>query len=250
MVLDGLEGADRSAELLAHLRVLDRHLQAGPAHADRLRRRQDPEHRACPPRGAAQDPVLGDGDVTKSHRSDGAGGVEGVQCGDGDAFGARVDDHHIVARDERKHIGIGCTENRGAFPGNDQVRADDHAAGQAERRDRGPVGQARKQLRAKRIRCASVNHHRGRHRRQKRSRAQLPALGFQHNRQLGEPEARTAVLFGDGEAQPAQFCGCFPYVIGMRGAALERGAGACPGRQPGQLAERRVGEILVFVGDG
>ena len=44
-VPDGLEGADRLAELLPHLRVLDRHVEASPRRAEHRRRRA---HRAAP----------------------------------------------------------------------------------------------------------------------------------------------------------------------------------------------------------
>ena len=46
VVLDRLEGADGAAELLAHLGVLDGHLQGGPADADGLGGGEDAKHRA------------------------------------------------------------------------------------------------------------------------------------------------------------------------------------------------------------
>ena len=61
-----------------------------------------------------------------------------------DAFGGRVDDDHIVTRDEHQHICVGRTENRWAFTGDDQIRTDGHAAGQAKRTDLRAVGKSRK----------------------------------------------------------------------------------------------------------
>ena len=76
MVLDRLEGADGPAELLTDLGVLDRHLQARPTDADRLGRRQDPEHRARPARGTAQHTVLGERHPAQRDGTDAAGGVQ------------------------------------------------------------------------------------------------------------------------------------------------------------------------------
>ncbi len=143
-MLHGLERADGPAELLADLGVLDRHLQGGPAHADRFRRRQDAENRARTSRGTAQDPILGHCHVAQCHRPDRARGVKGFQCVHRDAFGVGVGDDNVVPRDEHQHIGVGCTEHRWALTGDDEVGADDDIARQAECADRRTVGQSGK----------------------------------------------------------------------------------------------------------
>ena len=76
VVLDGLEGADGAAELLAHLGVFDGHVQRRPADADRLGRCKDPEHRPRLTGGATQYPILGNCHAVQRDRPDAAGGVE------------------------------------------------------------------------------------------------------------------------------------------------------------------------------
>ena len=55
-------------------------------------------------------------------------------------------------------------------------------------------------------------------RRQERSRTQLATLRLEHYRQFRQPEARTAVFFGKGEAQPAQVAP--PPSIRRRGGRI------------------------------
>ena len=75
-------------------------------------------------------------------------------------------------------------------------------------------------------------------------------LCLEHHGQLGKAEARTAVLLGDGQTVPAEFCGGRPDIAGMSGTVIEGGARGGPAIQSLQLPDCRVGEIAVFVGDG
>ena len=142
VVLDGLEGADGPAELLADLGVLDGHLQAGPADADRFGRRQDPEHRprlavrrrastrsssTVTPRSAT-DPTLR---VVSSESS----GVTVTPS----AFG--VDEDDVLAGGDHQHVGVRRAQHGGAFTGDDEVRADRDVARQGQRADRAAVGE-------------------------------------------------------------------------------------------------------------
>ena len=144
VVLDGLEGADGAAELLADLGVLDGHLQGRPADADRLGRRQDPEHGAGLACGAAKHAVLGHRHAAQRDRPDAAGGVQRVQRGDRDTVGRRVDDDDVLTGDDHQHIGVRRAQHGRALAGDDQVRADRDAARQAKRTDRTAIGEARK----------------------------------------------------------------------------------------------------------
>ncbi len=141
VVLDGLEGADGAAELLADLRVLHRHLHGGPTDSDGLGGGQDAKDGAGPSPGAAKDAVLGHGDVAQRHRPDAAGGVQRRQFGHRHTVGVGVDQHDVVTRDDRQDRRIRRAEHGGALPGDHQVRADRDAARQSERADDGAVSQ-------------------------------------------------------------------------------------------------------------
>ena len=126
---------------LAYSTAISRQAQLTPTASADARIRNTVRARRAAPR---KHPVLGHRHATQCHRPDGAGGVEGVQRVDRDAFGGRVDDDHVVTRDEHQHICVGRTENRWAFTGDDQIRTDGHTAGQAERTDLRAVGKSRK----------------------------------------------------------------------------------------------------------
>ena len=126
---------------LAYSTAISRLAQLTPTASADARIRNTVRARRAAPR---KHPVLGDRDAAQCHRPDGARGVQGFQRVHRDAFGGGVDDDHVVTRDEHQHICVGRTENRWAFPGDNQIRADDHIAGQTERADRCAVGQARK----------------------------------------------------------------------------------------------------------
>ncbi len=249
-MLDRLEGADGPAELLAHLCVLDRHLQSRPADADGLCGRQNPKHRARLARGATQYPVLCDRDAAQCDRSDAASGVHRLQRGDGDPFGVSVDDHHILTCGDHQDRGIGRPKHRGALARDDEIGADAHIARQRKCADGGPIGQPGKDLRAKRIRCAPIDHQRRRHARQEGAGAQFAALRLQHDRQFGEAETRTAVLLGDGKTGPPLIRRRRPDVGGMSGTLVECRACGRAAVQPAQLADGGLGQVVVFLGDG
>ena len=134
VVFDRLEGADGPAELFADLGVFDRHLQCGPPDSHRLGGGQDAPHgpgvACCPP----QHPIWGHGHPAQCHRAQAAGGVQGIQCGDGDAVGGRVDDHEIVAGGQDQQVGVGRAQYGGVLAGGDEVGAHGHGSGHAERR--------------------------------------------------------------------------------------------------------------------
>ena len=115
-------------------------------------------------------------DAAQCHRADAAGGVQGVERGDRDASAATVDDHHVLTGDEHQDVGVRGAQHGGALAGDDQVGSHRDGSRHAEGGDGAPVGQTGKQLRANGVRCAAVDHHRGRHAGQERARAQLAAL--------------------------------------------------------------------------
>jgi hypothetical protein len=252
VVLDGLEGADGAAELLADLRVLHGHVQCGPTDSDGLGGGQDAEDGAGASRGAAQHALLGDGDVAQCDRSDAAGGVQRRQRGHRDAVGIGVDQHDVVSGHDRQHGRIRSAQHGRALTGDHQVRADGDAARQAKRAHHTAIGESRKKLRANRIGRAAVDHHRGRHGGQEGAGAQLTALCLQHHRQLGQAEARTTVFLGDGKALPPDVGGGRPQggrVVGALGVRVECGPGRSKAVQPFELAVCGVGEVAVVVGD-
>ena len=99
-VLDGLEAADRLAELLTDLRVLRGGLQAPPGQAGGL----GGEHRD----GQVDDPLRGHGEflgggAVSHHPRQRAGEVGGRQRFHGDAVGGRVDQHPRVPGRQQHH---------------------------------------------------------------------------------------------------------------------------------------------------
>ncbi len=231
---------------LAYSTAISRLAQATPTASAEARMRNTVRRAA---RSAAQHPVLADRHAAQRHRSDAAGGVESLQRRDRDAVGRGVDDHDVVTGDQHQHLGIGCAEHRGAFPCDVEVRADDHAPGQSERADCRAVGQSRKQFGAKRNRTRSGRSPA----RPPRSAETVP--GSTRGRgPPGQPPARRARTPNRraprrwrGPASPARRPPS--RRSGVRPSAVERGAGGRPARQPRQLADRRIREILVFVGD-
>ncbi len=70
-----------------------------------------------------------------------------------------VDDHHVVTRDEHQHVGVGCTEHRRALPGDDRDPSRRRRCRTGRVRRPSCRRPARKQLGAKRIGRAPVDHH-------------------------------------------------------------------------------------------
>ncbi len=161
-----------------------------------------------------------------------------------------LDDYDVLTRGDHQDRGIGCAQHGGALAGDDEIGADCHIARQRERADGGPIGQSGKNLRAKRIRCAAIDHKRRRHTRKERAGAQFSALRLQHDRQFGKAEARAAVLLGDSETGPPLFGRRRPDVGGMSRAVTECGACSRPAVQPAQLPDGGLGQVVVFLGDG
>ena len=249
-MLDRLKGADSPAELLAHLGVFDRHLQGRPTDADRLRRRQNPKHRPRLARGAAQYTVLLHRDAAQCDRPDAASGVHRLQRSHGDPVGVGVDDHHVLTRGDHQYVGVGSPKDRRALASDNEIGTDRHVARQRKCADCGSVGQARKHLCANRIRRTPVNHHRRGHARQEGAGAQLAALRLEHHGEFGKTEARTAVLLGDGQADPPERSGRRPDVGRAGGSLLERRAGRRAAVQPVKLPDHGLGQVLVFLRDG
>ncbi|SHV55402.1 Uncharacterised protein [Mycobacteroides abscessus subsp. abscessus] len=235
MVFDGLERADGAAELLAHLGVLDGHLQRRPADPDGFGGGQNAK---C---GVRLDSCIADdGDglgLVQRHRADAAGGVRAVQWRDGDAGGLGVDDHHVVTGDEDQKRGVGGAQHRRALAEHG-VAGDVNVARQSQGGDGAAVGQPGQQRGAQLFGSAPVDDDAGGDGRQERPGAQFAALRLEHHGQLGQPETGAAVRFGDRQALPPQIGRGRPETVRMRRPTLERGAGGSPAAEPVQQSRR------------
>ena len=67
--------------------------------------------------------------------------------------------------------------------------------------------------------------------------------------ELGQPEARPAVVFGQVEAQPAELDQVVPELRQFLGLGLEQSAGGPPGVVLGQEVGRSVRQGAVVFGD-
>ena len=75
------------------------------------------------------------------------------------------------------------------------------------------------------------------------------ALRLEHDRQLRQAEARSAVVFGDRQPVPPQPRRRLPDLRGMGRAAVEGRSCGPAGFEPAQLPNRGFCEVAVFVGD-
>ncbi len=256
VVLDGLEGADGAAELLAHLGVLDRHVQAGPA----TRRPPRPRpgcgtpcaRRRAAPRSTRSAAICRAAQVDTAPTD--AGGVQGRQCGDGDAVGGRR------RRTTRSSPAASTSTSASGAPSTARatarvaVRSDSDVHQHVEARAPRPC------VPSARPGSSWARTESGAHRSITTAAAtvgrngpgvQLPPGDLGDDRQLGQPEARPAELLGDGQSIPAEFGSGGPdfAASSCRVARAWRGPRrGCPRRL--QPPEGRGGEILVFFGDG
>jgi hypothetical protein len=99
LVLDGLERADRTPELLTHLRVRHRHIGAGARPACGLRRGEGAPESSCRCGASGQH---GPGRAVDRHRTEGASGVEWVPGCDGRRL--RLDDGEIFTHTYEEEI--------------------------------------------------------------------------------------------------------------------------------------------------
>ena len=161
VVLYGLEGADRAAELNSDLRVLRSHLGARVRAPRGFGGRQHP---AQAPRGAAraaQQPLVRDANARAAHLDDAAAGVETLAGLDLDAVLVPLDQHEIVAHRQEQQICQAATEHQARGARDAAVGRALERAAEAERSDRGSVGQAGQNGLAQRVAAALGDHGRG-----------------------------------------------------------------------------------------
>ena len=221
MVLDGLEGADGAAELLAHLGVFDGHVQRRPADPDRLGRGQDPEHR--PAWRAAPRSTRSSATVTSRSATDPTLRVVSRESSAVTVTPSpRVDDDHVLTGGEHKHSASGAPSTAGSrrSPTRSEPIATLARQGRAPRPSL-PSASPGSSCGTNGVRRAAVDHHRGGDRRQERAGRELAALGLQHHRQFGQAEARTAVLLGDRQPVPTEV-GCPPTRCRPVGGPVRR----------------------------
>ena len=245
VVLDGLEGADRPAELHAHLGVRRGLLGALGGDAGGLGGEDEPrqvdEH---PP--AAVDHLGGcavEGDVRGPSRR-----VEVVRNLDGDAPRRRIDDDGVVPRDEDEDVGEAAAQDRRHRSGGRASRHGD-IRGQPDSAEGRPVGQAGQQVGGQLVGRRGVDDRAGDDGRHEGPRCHGAAELLRHHHQLGQPEARAAPVLGEVQAEPAEG-GQVPPERGQGlGVGLEQGAGGPAGIVLGQEFRGRLAQGAVLFGD-
>ena len=251
MVLDRLEGADGAAELLAHLGVFDGHLQTRPADADRLGRRQDPEHGSRLAGRAAQHSVLGDRHAAQCDGPDAAGGVQRLQRRDGDAVGASASTTTTSSPAmTTSRSASGAPRTAGLSPVTTRsepiVTLPDTASAPTVLPSASPGSScARTESDAQRSMTTAA--------------ATLGRNGPGHS---SWPWASSTTASSASPKPEPPCSSAIARPVHPRSAAadqtsagwedplVERRAGGCPAVHPVELAKRRVGEVGVFLGDG
>ena len=198
MVLHRLEGRDRTAELLADLRVLGRLLGGLAGDARRLRSQYRPGHVGQQPARARQHRGRGrvEPDPGRTSALVQVGGHLGV-----DAASRLLDDQHVVTRRDQQHVRQVTTDHHAGLPGRGTVGVG-HLAAQRGRADHAAVSQSGKQPLAQVIGSGRSQHGAGDHGRDERPRGQVPAHLLGYDQRLRQPEARAAEFFW--HVQPKQ----------------------------------------------
>ena len=206
VVLDRLERADRAAELLAHLRVGQRHLQGGPRAAGRLGRDDRARDAERPVTGAGQ--PFG-GRARKPHGRDAEGRIHrSARRRDGQP----VRGHEIAVRAHGQDEVLGPHPARHEGRAGEPVAVRDDARRRSERGDRSAGGEPRKQPLASRVRAAGRDDRGADHRGQERARRGGRAEFVHDDSELGQPGARPAELLGEVQAGPAEVGGLGPVL--------------------------------------
>src|SRR3954453_10845193 len=248
-VRDGLEDADRTAELLAIARMLDRHLHRPLRDADRLGRHGDGddvagarERAALPARERRR------GGALERHRGDAARRVEARRGLDAHAVAVQVDQRDLL-------VAGGDDEDIRARRIGDRLERAGHRSavelqGGVQRRNRPPplaLGDRRQPL-GPLLRGAGRpdRERRGDGRQQRRRRERVAELLLQDG-QLHHAESEAAVVLGDHERRPAELGDRAPLLVGEAALVLEREPPDLLGRIAAreELASRLLDRLLV-----
>ncbi len=204
MVLDRLERGDGPAELLTHLGVLDRGVDAVGGPPDRLGGQQRPGARQRRVVRSAQNVVVADADLLQPDTSGAPGGIQVLRHLDRDAGAAALDHQHVVTgRDQQQVAQAGAQHDAGVTVGDAVAEAD--VAAQADAGGDGSVDQPRQQPRLLFGGAVFGDHRRrddGRHERPGRHRT---TEFVDDDDEFGQPVSRATVFLVDMQAQPAEF---------------------------------------------
>ena len=246
VVLDGLEHADRPAELLAHLRILAGHRGALAGHAGRL---GGEEHA-----GEVQHDLAAAGEdfglrAVERHPGGAAGRIEvGGNLGRHAAAPA-VDDGDVVAHRDEQNVGEVTAEDHPGRAGG-LAAGDDHVTAERHRASQRAVGQAGQQAGLSLRRADRGEHGAGRHRGDERAGSDRAAQFLGHDDELGQAEAGAAVLLGQVQPEPAKLGQLGPVCRQPLAVGIQQGPGSAAGTALGQEIRDGLGEGAVFIGDG
>ena len=248
MVLHRLERGDGAAELLSHLGITDRGVDAVGRPADRLggQQRARAGQRRFP--RARQDVVGADAHAHPGGRARSAGSDRELSGTSTDTpCAVAFQQQHVVAGGDQQQLGEpGTQHDPGITIGGPVV--DPHVAVQPDSRGDGSVDQARQQPRLLFGGAVVGDHRRRDHGRHERSRRHRAAEFFDHHDEFGQPVAGAAVLFVDVQTEPAELDQVVPERRpGLLGRIQQR---SCrPSRLlRGQERARYVGEFAMVVG--
>ena len=250
VVLHRLEHRDRSTELLAHLGVLRRAVDAFLRTARGLGADEQPGDvtaRRTPRRGA---PVgVLHRDVVEHDSPAATGRVEVARDGDGAARRIAIYRDDVVADDEQEQVGEPDAEHDASVAPH-HVAVEAQVAVEPQRRRPAPVGQGREERGALRGSPCRREDGRREHRRQERPGRERASELLQHDDELGKAVTTPADGFGQVQPEPAEP----DEIVPERGKLLlgrveqRRGSGA----RTDLLEERArdLFELTMGVGDG
>ena len=241
-VLDGLEAADRLAELLADFGIGDRGLQRPPGYAGRLSR----QHSRCQVLDLLlRRPDHGGRSRCQHHSGQRTGEVGGPQ---------RLDLHTVAAGVDQQPLAVGRHQQDAAFRSAQHQRQDArrpggftvevHVAVERQPGETFTSSQRRQQL-------GIGNDDRGQRGRGDRPGYQRLGRFLNHRAQILDAAARTATILRNCDAEYAQVCQAGEYRppgVGIPPLDLaDRGGSAGPrGRITGPVAHQRTcGELLI-----
>ncbi len=252
VMLHGLEGRDRPAELLAHLGVLGGLLGALAGHAGRLGGQDHPGQ-------VGEDPAA----VRQHHGRRAVEGHPRRPPGRVDvrrdlgrnpaslaiALHSGLDHRHVVTGRDHQDIGELAADHhaRAAVRG---AVTDRHVTAEPHGAEERAAGQAGQQALLEVGGAEGGDHRTGDHRGHERAGGNGPAQLLDHDHQLGQAEARAVVLLREVQAQPAQVAHLGPEVRQPVGLRLEQRAGRATRAVLAQEVGRGLGQCAVIIGDG
>ncbi|CAB5016862.1 unannotated protein [freshwater metagenome] len=245
VVLDGLEGGDRAAELDAHFGVFGGHVGAGASDAGGLGGNDQSGEIGQRRAGTDQDIA---GCTVERDAAGLAGEVEVGRHGDGDARSVGGDDGHIGADADHDEVGQPGRQGGAGIAG-ECAGCGLHIAAECDAGLHRAVGQTGQQACLLLIGATRVDDRAGDDRGDERAGGQAAAEFLGDHDGFLEAVAGTAVLLGQVQPQPAEFGGfTVERRAGLR-SSVQQGTGEAERLALGQQVGDGVGKGAVVIGD-